>query len=212
MSLFIAYLHHEGFAPKTMSTYLSAIGYVHKLNSLPDPSTAFLVTKLVAGAYRLKPSFDTRLPITVPVLNKLLQSLPHVTTSSFEHFLFRSMFLLGFSAFARIGEITVASLGDSFKTMQLSDVTFVNSSVPSGGLSVEITFRFYKHNLTAAPYTISFYDGPAISSAVLALHDYVNLRGRYPGPLYCHGSKQPVMRVTFDKLLRRALAFSRLDS
>ncbi|MES9882606.1 MAG: site-specific integrase [Sedimenticola sp.] len=206
LSLFVAYLHHDGFATKTISTYLSAIGYVHKLNSFPDPATDFLVKKLVAGAYRLRPSFDVRLPITVPVLNKLNESLSHVTTSLYEQYLFRSMFLLAFSAFARIGEITLHSSGNSCKTMQLADVSIIHNQ------SVEVTFRFYKHNIKAVPHTVSFSHGPTTYSAVRALETYLAVRGKAPGPLFLHHNKKPVTRGAFDHLLHRALAFCRLDS
>lgn len=38
VSLFIAYLFKKSFAPSTISTYLSALAYVHKMLSLPDPT------------------------------------------------------------------------------------------------------------------------------------------------------------------------------
>ena len=49
--VFIAYLHRKGYAPKTMSTFLSAIGYAHKLLDFPDQTSAFVVSKLIAEAY-----------------------------------------------------------------------------------------------------------------------------------------------------------------
>lgn len=44
---FIAYLQHQHCAPKTMSTYLSAVAYVHKLLNKSDPTESCLVRKLV---------------------------------------------------------------------------------------------------------------------------------------------------------------------
>ena len=37
--LFMSYLQVKGLAPATITTYLSAIGYVHKACSVVDPTT-----------------------------------------------------------------------------------------------------------------------------------------------------------------------------
>ena len=89
---FIARLHHRGLAPKTFSTYLSAVGYAHKIRGFDDPTQAFLIRKLVAGAYRLRPAYDMRLPITVTVFNKLVHSLEHTAVNRYDYALFRAMF------------------------------------------------------------------------------------------------------------------------
>ena len=41
ISLFISYLFHNKFAPTTISTYLSVIGYVHTMLHFVDPTQAF---------------------------------------------------------------------------------------------------------------------------------------------------------------------------
>lgn len=64
-----------------MLTTLSALGYVHKMQGFQDPTSEFLISKLVAGAYRLKPMVDIRLPITVPILDRLVAALSHITFS-----------------------------------------------------------------------------------------------------------------------------------
>ena len=97
--LFVAYLHNSERAPKTISTYISAIGYIHKILSLPDPANSFLVSKLIAGAYRSRPSFDIRLPITLNILDMLIDALPHTTPSVFEAILYKAMYLFAFYTF-----------------------------------------------------------------------------------------------------------------
>ena len=169
--LFVAYLQHEKFAPKTISTYLSALSFVHKMQGHIDPTVAFLVSKLVASAYRLNNKLDVRL---VPILNRLLSSLRWVTTSVYDRFLFQAMYLLEFNAFARIGEITIKNV------LQISDI---NISYADGKPhSVSVTFHHYKHNLTSSPYTISFGHGPTTTSAVQSLADYIEVRGKFTGP------------------------------
>ena len=56
----------------------------------------------------MRPSFDVRLPITVSILGRLVESLSFTTESKYEQSLFTAMFLFAFNAFARIGEITVS--------------------------------------------------------------------------------------------------------
>ena len=69
-----------------------------------------------------------------------------------------------------------------------------------------------KHNLTGRPHTISFQAGPTAISAVTALTDFLNVRGRQPGPLFCSVLQKPLPRCTFDSQLRRCLNFCDLDT
>ena len=84
LCLFVAYLHDSGKAPKTISTYLSALGYIHKITGLSDPTTSFIVSKLMAGAYRSRLSFDLRLPITITILDQLVDALNHTVPTLYD--------------------------------------------------------------------------------------------------------------------------------
>lgn len=202
---FLAYLNRQGYAPKTMSTFLSAISYAHKLLDFPDPTSAFVVSKLIAGAYRMRPTFDIRLPISVTILNRLVESLVHTTESMYDQCLYKAMFLFAFNTFARIGELT-SSVNSA---VQLQDIVFQGIKPHQ---SVTVTFRNFKHNLTGRPHTISFQAGPTAISAVTALTDFLNVRGRQPGPLFCSVLQKPLPRCTFDSQLRRCLNFCDLDT
>lgn len=190
-----------------MSTYLSAIGFVHKLLEYPDPTSAFIVSKLTAGAYRIRPSFDLRLPITVPILNSLVLSLQHTAENNYDRCLYKAMFLFAFNTFARIGEIALTSKTDH--VLQIHDVEFHSNAQNQ---FVMVTFRKFKHNLTGVPHKISFHAGPTETSAVKALADFISMRGAQPGPLFCSVSNHPVSRYTFDSHLHRCLRFCKLDS
>ena len=78
----------------------------HKRLVIPDPTSARLVSKLIAGAYGMRPTFDIRLPITVTILNRLVESLVHTTKNMYYQYLYKTMFLFAFYTFARIGELT----------------------------------------------------------------------------------------------------------
>ena len=64
---FIAYLFDNGRAGATITSYISAVAYFHKMQGYTDPTTSFLVRKLLVGARALARKGDERLPITTTV-------------------------------------------------------------------------------------------------------------------------------------------------
>ena len=201
---FIVYLHRKAYAPKTMSTFMSAIGYAHKLMGLADPTSAFVVSKLIAGAYRTRPVYDVRLPITVTILNRLVESLEHTTEGPYDRHLYTAMFLFAFNTFARIGELT----SSPNNPVQLQDIAFHGVRPDQ---SVVVTFRNFKHNITGRPHSIIFEAGPTCVSAVTALNNYLRLNQK-PGALFCTTLNRPLPRRTFDIQLRSCLNFCDLDT
>ena len=208
IALFVVNLHHQGMAPKTISTYLSAVSYVHKIRGLNDPTQAFLVRKLTTGAYRLRPSYDLRLPITIPILNRLILSLQYTTTCRYDYVLFRAMYLFAFETFARIGEIT-SNHPKAPSVVQFSDVSMF---AEQGRQQVEVTFRQFKHNLMKRPHRIIFGRESACYSAVAAISEYLQLRDPTEGPFFCSVVGKPIPRSVFDQQLHRSLNFCQLDN
>ena len=72
MLLFIAHLHAAGFVPASIvSTTVLAVTYFHKINGFADPPHCFAVAKVLAGVR----SLGVRLPVTLPVLSRLMHAL-----------------------------------------------------------------------------------------------------------------------------------------
>ena len=90
---FIAWLSLQHFAPSTIATYVSAVGYYHKIHSWLDPTRDFLVTKLLTGCRRDNLAHNGRWPITIPILTHIINALPYVCPSSYEVALFRAAIL-----------------------------------------------------------------------------------------------------------------------
>ena len=65
-----------------LASHVSAISYIHKICDVPDPTQHFLVRKLIKGAQNLNKSPDNRMPITKPILLKILSALPHSATDN----------------------------------------------------------------------------------------------------------------------------------
>ena len=99
---------------------------VHKDNGWMDPTSSFLVGKLKEGCRRLKPSYDSRCPITFPVLQRLVDILSPICTSFYEATLFRAAFVLAFFGFLRVGEFTCANKKGEFSHVIQSGDVLIN--------------------------------------------------------------------------------------
>ena len=130
LALFISYLSAKKLAPSTITSYLSAISYVHKIKSYTDPTKYFLIHKLLTAVSRQRLA-DLRLPITRPVLHEVIKSLQHTTSSAFQRCLYSAMFLLAFYGFFRVGELAATSGDCADSVLQFNDFKFlVNNGHP----------------------------------------------------------------------------------
>jgi hypothetical protein len=50
---YIAYMSHTGLSASTITTYISGISTMHKLNGHTDNTKSFLVTKILEGSKRI---------------------------------------------------------------------------------------------------------------------------------------------------------------
>lgn len=103
LSFFLAFLFSKGYAPATFSSYNSAISYVHKLNNVQDPASSFFISKLLHGARKKRNHIDSRLPITKSILHRLVMALDHTCYNPYYQKLYKSMFVVAFHAFLRVG-------------------------------------------------------------------------------------------------------------
>lgn len=182
LALFIAYLHACKLAPSSIKSYLSAIGYVHKMKGLPDPPKAFLIEKLLTALGR-QVSSDIRVPISRPVLHELVGSVHHTSSSAFQRILFSAVFLMAFYGFFRIGELAAKSTNAGGSVVQYSNMRFLTQQ----GLihMVKITITNFKHNTNNRPFDILIEREDSLPMCpVQAMVDYCNLRGSKAGPLF----------------------------
>jgi hypothetical protein len=205
--LFIAHCYKRGLAPATVCTYISAIGYKHKILQMPDPTASFLVKKSLQGYNNDKKQIDGRLPITTDVLQKLLHSLRFTNSSYFHRSLLKAMYLVAFHAFLRIGEITVSNK-NSENNLSITDVKFIYSNSKLQGFELYMTT--YKHYHGAAKVLFIKQNGSLICP-VSALNEYLQLRKASNGPLFGFMDGSPVSRLFFSTQLRLSLNWAGLD-
>jgi len=201
--MFLGYMHVKGYAPSTMLTYNSAISYPHKLKGVQDPTSSFAVQKLLAGATKVKPDSDSRLPINLSILHNLSVALLQTVSSPYLRILFRAMYLTSFFALMRVGEVTSNSVE--------STALFLDQLKFQDNYAIIVISKF-KHNLNRQPFELVLV--PQTDEKICpirALQGYINARGRCNGPLFCLPDLKPVSREIFLTNLKHTLSFCGLD-
>ena len=137
----MAWLSLHNLSPSTITTYVMGVGHFHKVHGWPDPTKDFIISKLLEGARRDTTKHDSRVPISLPILFNIIESLPFVCTSHFESAMFKAAMLCAFFGFMRVGEFTANSkqaVQESVLLIHVGDVRFCFTQ--QAGYSVEITF------------------------------------------------------------------------
>ena len=194
VALFMAYLIDKGSSSSTVATSLSALGYIHKLAHHTDPTSHFVIRKILAGSAKIAKSVDSRLPITVDILKKLLGATFRISRSHYEALLFRCMFIIMFYAFLRVGEAT-----ESPNNLQFSQVIVS----PSG---INITFYKFKHH-TGPPIVVSIPASGTEYCPVSITIKYLRLRGAAQGPFFSYPGGIAVTSSQFSTFLSNALSW-----
>ncbi|XP_035692093.1 uncharacterized protein LOC118426678 isoform X2 [Branchiostoma floridae] len=205
---FATFLHQEGFAPSSITSKLSAISFMHKLHNLPDPTSTFLIRKLVHSIQKHHVP-DSRLPITPTILQKLSDIVPHIVNRDYDQCLFEAMFLFMYYSFARLGEVTITNT--SQHTLNLDDITAVPDQ--SGATSyIKVQFKTYKHSKTSTPATLSMIAQPGCKYCpVSSLERFLLRRGGKSGCLFTSSNGSPVSSDHFTKVLKACVVQANLD-
>ncbi len=201
--LFVAHLHAGGSAPATIISTVSAISYFHKINSLPDPTANFIVGKLLAGARNLGSVPDVRLPVTLPILTRLVRALPMVFSSHYKCIMLRAMMVTAFRAYLRVGEMVPRSKNRLQGCLMIGDV------VIAGDL-INLSFRHFKHSSQQGPQSLQVrgecLQGSDIHPAAI-LREFIQYRGLGAGILFSQPDGSPMLRNEFDVSLKSLLSF-----
>ena len=201
MGLFITHLFKHGYAVNTIRTFTYAITYYHKLCCLPDPGSSFLVIKTLQGLGHLRPSVDTRLPITLGILVQLTLVLPQACSNRYEVILYRAVFALAFFGLCRISELTISP---STHTLHLSDI-IIREKPPR----VVVVFTTFKHSLSKQSITI--YPRNSSLCPVATMLCYLSHRISHSQFLFISSSGKPVTWLQFTYMLKRCIGLLHMD-
>ena len=209
LALFIAYLFERSYASSTVNTYISAIGYSHKLSGLFDPTRVFYIIQMLKGYGKSGSRLDSRLPITLPILKNLLEVSPRINGSHYQICQFKAMCSLAFFAFLRIGEITSTN-NPGCHPLQLNQLAY-NCDSSNHVLSINLTFHNFKHNYNQRPFQLTITRQPACCPVQLLL-EYLALRGNREGAIFMTPGGRPVAREVFATQLSETIQLCGLDS
>lgn len=199
--LFICHHAQVGSAPSTVSSYLSAVSYVHKLQNWQDPTACFIVRKAIEGLRRLKGSVDTRAPITYDILSLIHGKLSDICFSVYEKLLFRAVFCLAFFGLFRVGELVYTSAKMAHRPLLMSDcqikrdlkeiiIVLRQSKTDQSGRSVTVVIPCIKDNKVCPVYN---------------MHAFLKVRACHSGYLFLHQNGLPLTRYQFGAVLQKCV-------
>lgn len=206
--LFLTEQIASGISGSTLTTQCSALSYPHKLMSMPDPTAQFAIRKLIISGQKKNPSFDQRMPITLPVLQRLYKTVQMVVPSWYMAELLRTVFLVAYYGFFRVGELIPSSKNNSHKVVQISDVSFQYQHL-SSPVSATLHVKSSKNLSPGSSVQVCLVKKESLCP-VSALHTFIKSRGLLPGPLFSLPSGSPLIRSQFDCSLKRCVQASGL--
>lgn len=204
-ALFVSYLFRLGYKPSSVSTFVSAVSYVHKIENHPDPTATFLVKEALAGVRRLVPSGDDRSPISVTLLQEMLDALPLLQLGAYDTAAFRAMFSLAFFALLRVSEIAATNRAVAHL------VTTRGVEWLQGGSSLKLTLYSFKHS-HGARHSIILSSYPSSICPLRCLRAYLQLRIASPSQVLFIGvDNKPFSKDRFTAVIRAVLPFTSVD-
>lgn len=186
-----------------------AASYPHWLAGWPDPTKNEMVKLALRGYSKLYPSQDTRLPITLPILERIITACNQFSSVCYQRKLLQAMFSLAFFAALRVGEIT-GGPGQHTKNVIMFDQLFFLRDDLDSIVAAKLVLKHYKHSdPTQAVELLIYRDQPICP--VSQMLDYVSVRGNAPGPLFCWADGSPISRTYFTRSLKEVLQYCNLD-
>ena len=91
MGLFTAFIFQRVNAASTANTYVTALGYCHRLAEVHDPTNVFWVLEMLKGYGKLGSGVDARLLITISILRTILQQTSLVSSNEYHALLLKAM-------------------------------------------------------------------------------------------------------------------------
>ena len=128
MSLFLLpFLAEHKYAASTVLTYISALGLPHRLACLPYPTKVDIIQLVLRGYSKLNPSRDSRLPISLPILENIISSCVRTQSTLYHRNLMQAMYAIAYFAALRIGEITCQPNQSQQNLIFLNQVSFIRN-------------------------------------------------------------------------------------
>lgn len=195
----MTFCFERGFLPKTITTYIAGLNYYHKLSGFYDITHVFVISKLLEGCRRNRLSRDNRAPLTKPLLKAVCSILPEVCYDTYETKMFSSVFTLAYFGLFRVSELVAVSSSRVGFPIEYSDLSF------SGNKYVSIRLRHSKTNHSGRPIILKIPKEIGQICPVRMLTEFVIIRPRHQGVLFCHRDSSVVTRTQFSAVLNKCI-------
>ncbi|KAK6165293.1 hypothetical protein SNE40_022244 [Patella caerulea] len=140
-----------------------------------DITKQFLVIKALESMKRGRGIGDSRLPVSITLLRKILMILPSVCADLYEVKLFRAAFTIAFFGLFKIGELTCSKGNDIDNILAVDDIVIDSS------LSVmKVTLRHSKTDQWGKGITVTI---PSINDNVCAVYHMAQFLVSRPGAI-----------------------------
>lgn len=207
ITYFVSYLSLKGLASSTAKTYLAGVGYECKITGYEDVTNHFLIRKMLEGLSRSKSAKDTRAPITLDLLKKIIYTLPTICYSVYETHLFKAAFTLAFFGLMRVSELVIDD-----KRENTSPVNLVDVKMNILKNQIELTIPKSKTDQQGLGSRIIIMATCDDTCPFSCMNEYLKQRSKVNGPLFCHFSGRPLTRFQFSSVLLKALKCLHIDT
>lgn len=205
---FVTLLAFEGLAAQTIKTYLAAIRFAQVVQGLPEPPSsprlklAMQGTRRLQGMLRRNPPREC-LPITPSLLRRIKgwwDQLP----SQCEHKMLWAAATLCFFGFFQSGELFVQSAGAFDERVHLAwgDVAVDDRSNPT---CLRVHLKRSKCDQFGNGVNVVVGHTRSDICPVVAMVDYLAIRGSHPGPFFTSSPSSPLTKHHFVDAIREAL-------
>ena len=208
---FVAFLARSGLAPSTVKTYLAAVRHTQVVRGLPEPRQESRLPRLQlvqrgmqkTRAEAGRTQTDTRLPITLPVL-QLLHRVWSGESGGGDGNMLWAAAAMCFFGFFRSGEITIPNLTSFDQRHHLSwgDVAVDDTSNPS---IIKVHLKRSKCDQLQRGVDVCLGRVGGDLCPVAAVMLYVSRRGPVPGCFFLFGDGSPLTKARFVGRIREAL-------
>ena len=188
------------YSASTIATYVAGLSFCLRSRGMVDITQVFPIRHLIEGCRRLHRREDIRCPITLNILQRLINVLPSVCENIYDRKMFTAAFLIAFFGFLRISEFTATS----------HHVPLVESDVIIRGTSPHrrliMSIRFSKTDQRGAGHVIIIPEGTSLCP-IRAASEYIHIRPEQGTAFFRRFNTEPLSRYEFNRVLRRCVSF-----
>ena len=206
---FVAFLGEQGLMAATVKSYLSSVRQLQISLGLPEVALASMpqLKQIIkgVGVARGKEGKAPRKkrPITPAILGQLRTLKGETQLNGPDWEMFWGASCLAFFGFLRMGEILAPSVG-SFNHLNLAAVG-LSANHRSKPSVIHVRIKVSKTDPFCQGTTVVLGRTRRDLCPVSALIGYLKIRGKSPGPLFCHREGHPLSKPVFVRWVKQAL-------